>query len=230
MQIVDAARLLTDAGWLSRQPLEFQQRLVAAGEWREVEAGTTINRAGDDSGGVWGIAAGQMNMTSALGVSGSPVGDIQLPGSWGGVGPIFRRPRGADATARMQSLVLYVPQARLQRLLAENPAWWQAMGELATDLAFRYAGGLGDMMIRNTNERCAAVLLRLADCRRRDRELGLPVTIHCSQDEFAAIANLSRQRAGIILRDLVNRNYVELGYSTITVVAAGPLRRMIDQS
>ena len=104
------------------------------------------------------------------------------------------------------------------------------MGELATDLAFRYAGGLGDMMIRNTNERCAAVLLRLADCRRRDRELGLPVTIHCSQDEFAAIANLSRQRAGIILRDLVNRNYVELGYRTITVVSAGPLRSMIDQS
>lgn len=229
MNLVEAARLLTSTGWLSRQPPKFQEAILAIGNWRDVEPGTTINRAGDDSGGVWGIAAGQMNLTSALGVCTSPVGDIQLPVSWGGFGPIFRRPRGANGTARLQSLVLYVTQARLELLLRENPRWWQAMGELATDVAFRYAGGLGDALIRNTQERCAAILLRLADCRQRDRELGLPVTIACSQDEFAALANLSRQRAGIVLRDLAETNFIELGYRTITIASAEPLRAMIDE-
>ena len=228
MNINEGGQLLRRFGWLSRQTVAIQQALFDAGDWRQVKPGTTINRGGDENGGIWGIASGQMNMTSVLGTSSSPVADIQLPASWGGFGPIFRRPRGADATARLLSLVLFVPQLRLEQVLNEHPAWWKAMGELAADTSFRYGGSLADTMIRDTRERCAAVLLRLGDCRRRDNELGLPVTVVCSQDEFAAMANLSRQRAGMALRQLADADTISLGYRAINILDAGAMRALLD--
>ncbi len=228
MTVAAGECVLRGIGWLSGQPTGFQDALLSAGIWREVAPQTTINHGGDKDGGVWGIAAGQINLTSVLGASSSPVADIQLPGSWGGFGPIFRRPRAAIAFAAVPSLVLLVPQARLQRILAEHPAWWQALGELATDLAFRYGGGLGDMLITNTRQRCAALLLRLGDCRRRDNDQGHPVTISCSQDAFAAMANLSRQGAGIVLRQLAEVGLIRLHYGRITILEAAAMRRMVD--
>jgi CRP-like cAMP-binding protein len=200
---------------------------LALGDWREVSANTTINRAGDDIGGVWGIAAGQIDLTSALGAEDSPIADIQMPGSWGGIGPLFGRQRGANATAPVPSLIFVVPQARLNRLLAEHPVWWRSMGELAADLAFRYAGGLGDMLIGNAQKRCIAILTRLADCRREDPILGLPVSIACSQERFASIANMSGSAVGEVLRELRRRKLIDLGYRTITIIDAGGLRRLI---
>lgn len=228
MNIFAGERVLRGTGWLGRQPAGFQDALLRAGIWRDVAPQTTINRGGDEDGGVWGIAAGQINLTSALGASSSPVADIQLPGSWGGFGPIFRRPRAADAVAAVPSLVLLVPQARLQRILAENPAWWQALGELAADFAFRYGGGLGDTLIPDTRQRCAALLLRLGDCRWRDNDLGVPVTINCSQDTFASMANLSRQGAGVVLRQLAGAGFIRLQYKSITIVEAAAMRKLVD--
>jgi CRP-like cAMP-binding protein len=222
------AELLTRIGWLSRQSAAFQRALLEITDWRVVAPGETISRAGDETGGIWAIAAGQIGMMSGLGTTESPIGDIQLPGSWGGTGPIFHKPRGADATARVESLLAFVPQPRLLRLLAANPIWWQAVGEINTDLMFRYAIGLVDMSLRDPRHRCVAVLLRLCDCRLRDNAAAMPVTIMCSQDEFGAMTNLSRQAAGGILRDIARQGHIEVGYRSIMLVNAAPLRAMID--
>jgi len=223
-----AAHFLSRIGWLSQQPAAFQRALLENVDWRTIAPGETISRAGDESGGIWGIAAGQIGMMSGLGTAESPLGDIQLPGSWGGTGPIFRKARGADATARVESLLAFVPQPRLLRLLAANPIWWQAVGEINTDMMFRYAIGLVDMMLRDPRHRCIAVLLRLCDCRLRDNAAGMPVTIMCSQDEFGAMTNLSRQAAGSILREIERQGHIEVGYRSITLIQAAPVRAMID--
>jgi hypothetical protein len=90
----DITRLLSGA-WISRQPAAFQEALIDIAIWRHVEAGTTINHAADDAGGIWGLEQGQIDIASALGAPGSPVGDLYLPGQWAGIGPIFGQPRGA---------------------------------------------------------------------------------------------------------------------------------------
>jgi CRP-like cAMP-binding protein len=222
------AALLSRIGWLSAQPAAFRQALLEIADWRAVAPGQAVSHAGDESGGIWGIAAGQLSMMGGLGAVESAIVDIQLPGSWGGTGPLFRKARGADAVARTPSLLAFVPQPRLLRLLAAYPAWWQAFGELNTDLMFRYGVGLADMLLRDPKQRCVAVLLRLCDCRLRDNAAGMPVTIMCSQDEFGAMTNLSRQAAGGVLRYLERLGHIEVGYRSITLIDARPLRAMID--
>lgn len=221
----DIARLLS-GDWISRQPQAFQRALLAIAVWRHVEAGTTINRAADEAGGIWGVARGQIDIASALGVPGSPVGDLSLPGQWGGAGPIFGRPRGADGTARVASLVAMVPLHRFQALLRDNPGWWECVGQLANHLSFRYGGMVGDLLIRDSRQRCIAVLLRLADCRHRNPPT--PLTIILNHADLAAAANLSRHPAGEVLRELDALGLIELRYRQVTILDAPALRAIVD--
>jgi CRP-like cAMP-binding protein len=224
------ATFLSRIGWLSEQPAAFRQAILENADWREVAPDQNVSRAGDESGGIWGIVMGQVDMMSGLGAVDSPIVDIQLPGSWAGTGPLFGKARGADAIARTPSMLAFVSQPRLLRILAAHPDWWQAFGKLNTDLMFRYGLGLTDMLLRDPRRRCAAVLLRLCDCRLRDNPVGMPVTITCSQDEFGAMTNLSRQVAGGILRELERQGYLKAGYRSITLINAIPLRAIVNGS
>lgn len=221
----DIARLLSGE-WISRQPEAFQRALLDIVVWRHVEAGTTINHAADDAGGIWGLAHGQIDIASALGEPGSPVGDVYLPGQWAGIGPIFGRPRGADGSARIASLVAMVPLPRLQTLLRNNPGWWECVGQLATYMSFRYGGATGDLLIRDSRQRCIAVLLRLADCRHRDP--ATPTTIILNHADLAAASNMSRHPAGEVLRELDALGLIDLGYGKVTIRDAAALRAIVD--
>jgi CRP/FNR family transcriptional regulator, cyclic AMP receptor protein len=221
----DIARLLS-GDWISRQPQAFQRAVLDIAVWRHVESGTTINHAADETGGIWGVARGQIDIASALGVPGSPVGDIYLPGQWAGIGPVFGRPRGADGTARVASLVAMVPFNRLQLLVRDNPVWWECLGQLANNFAFRYGGAVGDLLIRDSRQRCIAVLLRLGGCRHGDP--AQQPTIILSQSDLAAAANLSRHPAGEVLRELDSLGHIDTGYGKVTILDAQALRAIVD--
>jgi CRP/FNR family transcriptional regulator, cyclic AMP receptor protein len=221
----DVSQLLSGE-WASRQPEAFQRALIDIVVWRHVEAGTTINHAADEAGGLWGLARGQIDVASALSEPGSPVGDLYLPGQWAGIGPIFGRPRGADGTARVASLVAIVPLQRLQGQLQANPGWWECLGQLATYQVFRYGGAIGDLLIRDARRRCIAVLLRLADCRHRNP--AAPPTIIVNHADLAAAANMSRHPAGEILRELDALGLIDLGYGKVTIIDAAKLRAIVD--
>lgn len=221
----DIMRLLS-GDWISRQPEAFQKALLEIAIWRDVAAGTTINHAADEAGGVWGLARGQIDIASALAVPGSPVGDLYLPGQWAGIGPILGRPRGADGTARVASRVAVVPLQRLRTVLRDTPGWWECVGQLANYFGFRYGGAVGDLLIRDSRQRCIAVLLRLADCRHRDPATS--PTIILNHADLAAAANMSRHPAGEVLRELDDLGHIDLGYGRVTIRNAAALRAMVD--
>lgn len=224
----DAADIeaLQSGDWLRSQPEVFRNALIEAAVWREIKAGTTINHGGDAVGGMWGVARGQVDMSSALSTADSPIADIHLPGRWGGTGPIFGKPRAADGTVRVASLIAFVPLPRLQVLLHQNPEWWQCLGQLAIEYAYRYGGATGDLLIRDSRLRCIAVLLRLADCRHHDPLR--PPNIFLSQIDFAAAVNMARHTAGEVLRQLRAAGHIELGYCSVTIRDAAALRAMVD--
>ena len=221
----DLARLQTD-NWLSRQPEDFRRALFEIVTWRRIQMGFTINPAGADSGGIWGVASGQVDITSAWSTAESPIADIYLPGQWAGIGPIFGQPRGADGTTRVDSLIAYTPLPRLQAMLREHPEWWFCFGQLALESAFRYGGATGDLLIGNSRQRCIAVLLRLGNCRRSDP--AAPPAIILSHSDLANAANLSRHTAGEVLRDLDAAGLIELSYRQIVICNPAALRAIVD--
>jgi CRP-like cAMP-binding protein len=83
-------------------------------------------------------------------------------------------------------------------------------------------------MIRDSKRRCIASILRLADCRFSDRPGGRPIEAPLSQEELAAISNLSRTSVSTIVRDLEDAGLITLGYRTIVLVDTDRLRAIVD--
>lgn len=227
LETTEGAVLLLERGWLSRQPEDFRRAMLAILVWKQVAAGDTIIIGGDADGGLWGVAEGYLDITSAISTADSPPAHIGQPGSWWGPMPVFGGRRNSNVTARTDALLALVPLGALQALLAANPGWWRAVGALAVELMEVAAVGLADLLIRDPRLRCVAVLLRVAGCR-----LGLApteaVTVPVSQDDFAAMTNLSRGSAGAVLRGLAAEGQIRLGYRSITLIAPERLRRLLD--
>jgi CRP/FNR family transcriptional regulator, cyclic AMP receptor protein len=217
--------VLLKRGWLSRLPADVQNALLDAAVWREIDEGQTFNQGGDDQGGIWGLARGQVDAISAESVPETPIADIILPGHWGGLAPLFGYPRAAHGTTRVSTLVAWLPQPRILALLADHPAWWAHFGALAMENARRYGGALADALIRDPKRRCIAVLLRLTDCRMNG---DAPTTIIFTQDQPAGAANMSRYPTGEVLHGLAAEGLITLGYSRITVNNPAALRAIVD--
>ena len=228
MRHADSQMLLTGTGWLSRTPPAFQRAMFDMGVWREVDAGSTIIMAGDNGGGLWAVARGQIDIVTALSTPDAPPAHIGQPGSWWGAAPVFGRPRNASATTRTPALLAQFPLAGLNAMLVHKPGWWQYLGALVLDLMELASGAASDLLIRNARQRCIAVLLRVTDCRARDPLRPPPYSVTLSHSDLALMANLSRYPVGEILRDLDREGLIELGYRTITVVDGARLREIVD--
>ncbi len=85
-----------------------------------------------------------------------------------------------------------------------------------------------DLLIRDSERRCAAVLLRLGGRRFAGPEDTEPVEVSIMQSELAGAANLSRNSVGTMLQRLKARGLIELGYRGMTIRAPAALRAFVD--
>ncbi len=91
-------------------------------------------------------------------------------------------------------------------------------------------GVAADLLIRDSERRCAATLLRLSGRRfagARDRR---PAESAITQVELAGAANLSRNTVGAIMKRLASRGLIEVGYRGVTVLKPAALRAFVDSS
>ena len=220
----EGARSLVQNGWLSRTRPDFQRALLAIATWREVEAGETVGLTGDLGGNLCGVASGQVGYANGLGSSITPVVQIGHAGSWVGILPIFGIPRASDTTARTAALVASMPIARVHALLDEHPNWWRHIADLALEFTLTYATAMTDLMIRDSRQRCIAVLLRVGGCRFQDVALAAPPTVVLTQEELSAMANLSPYPTGKILRELDRQGLIKLGYRSVKLLQPATLR------
>jgi CRP/FNR family transcriptional regulator, cyclic AMP receptor protein len=229
MDIARARRLLTEIGWLAAMPREFGDALLRQCDLQAFEAGETVYLAGDPPGGIYGICEGALGMTSALGPASAPVAHLGQPGAWTGMGPLLTgQPRRATMQAMTPLLLAHVPLRPLQNLLGENPQWWL---HIAQGLLMEFdtvTGIANDLLIRSADRRCAAALLRVANCRRQDPPPGRPAIAPISQESLAEMINLSRSRISPILSRFSRQGLTLLEYRAIKLLDVRGLRAIAD--
>jgi CRP-like cAMP-binding protein len=229
MDLAHGHRLLAENGWLAAMPDAFRDAMLRLCELQEFNAGDTVYLAGDPPGGIYGICDGALGMTSAFGSAMSPIAHVGRPGAWTGVGPLLTgQPRRATMQAMTPLLLAHVPLRPLQRLLRENPHWWL---HIAQGLLMEFdtvTGVANDLLIRSATRRCAAILLRVANCRRQDPASSRPVVAPISQATLAEMTNLSRSAVSPILSQFSCQGLTRLEYRAITLLDVPGLRAIAD--
>lgn len=219
-----------DGGWLSAAPAEFQLAILSRCEWRRIEAGAPIQAGGEEDGELIGLAKGIVEMRTILGRADTPIMHFAHPVFWFGYVPVLTgRPRRIAASARTPVWLARIPQAAVRALLAERPEWWRHLMQLSIIYGDVSQTIAADLLIRDSERRCAAVLLRLGGRRFAGPEDKEPVEIPVTQNDLAGAANLSRNSVGAMLQRLAARGLIEQGYRGVAVRAPKALRAFVDQ-
>ena len=225
----EGLKILAGAGWLSGTPSEFRRAVLSSARWVHYEAGEPIQTGGEEAGELIGLASGVLALKTILGPADTPVMHFAYPVFWLGYVPIITGgPRRIAADAKLSAWVARISQAFIEGVLAERPQWWRCLLQPAIIYGDASQGVAADLLIRDSERRCAAILLRLSGRRFAGARDNAPTEFAITQVELAGAANLSRNSVGAILKRLAARGLIELGYRGITLMKPAALRAVVE--
>jgi CRP-like cAMP-binding protein len=149
---------------------------------------------------------------------------------WLGYVPlILEKARRLAVTAQSPSCLVRISESSIRKVLSKRPEWWQLFLQpsiIYGDVSHTVAA---DLLIRDGERRCAAVLLRMAGRRFAAPDDRTPVDAPLTQDELAGAANMSRNSVGTMLKRLTARGLIAPGYRSMTVISPAALRAFVEK-
>ncbi|RJL05170.1 Crp/Fnr family transcriptional regulator, partial [Paracoccus siganidrum] len=197
-------------GWLSERAEDFQQAVLSAATVRRYGTGEYTHHIGDAPGGIYCVQQGSFAVLAQNAASSIVLGHVMRRGGWFGQGPLMTgRPRALTFRAMEPSSVLYLSLARIDEICRRMPQGqlgFATLTEYNSVISYRI---ISELLIRRSDQRIAAVLLRLLGQNEAgtdagtaaaadpgaDGGAGLPLT----QADLAEMANVSRHTANAVL-------------------------------
>ncbi|UIF90494.1 Crp/Fnr family transcriptional regulator [Cupriavidus sp. UYPR2.512] len=215
----DALAAVRAGAWFSQLPPALRQALLDDGSLRRLVAGETLFARGDRFDGLYCVASGTMQI-HASGESGkAALLGLLEPGTWFGEICLFDGlPRTHDARAVSATMLWHVPRASLERRLAQQPAWWQAFGQLLaakTRQAFNY---VEEAQLLPPAARIARRLAAIAHGYGNLPQAQATQRVRIPQEQLAQMLGLSRQTVNHALRELEARGLLRLEYGGIELL------------
>ena len=211
--------LVHHEGWFGRAPKAFQDAVLARCEWHTCHAGQPAYHATSEHADLFGIAHGTVEFYSRFGAGDNPLLHLLHEGSWLGHGVVVsgQSPR-ATVIARVDTLFARVPRRVLLELLHARPEWWRVLASAVLEYGDTAVSALADLLIPDNDRRCACTLLRIAGLRHPRRSRPERRDVPVTQDELAAMVNVSRSTLVQILQRLERRRLIAQGYRTLRIV------------
>jgi CRP-like cAMP-binding protein len=213
----DEAAVFAARGWLSVQPEAFRHAILNSALRRDVQPGEGLLQAGDPPGGVFGVISGGVAVYAQVGSLLPRMGTIIRAGSWFGTASIATGlPRYISARVQEPSQLVYLPLARIEAMIAEDPLTARMFAALAEFNAWLSVALACELGIANASRRVAAVLMRATGA-----HFGLspphPEGFLLTQHEIAEMANVSRLHTNRILAQFGNQGWITAGYGRVKV-------------
>ena len=209
-------RMLAQTGWLSLQPPDFQDRMIAIGRWTAVPRGKALYVLGEEPDAIFGLGTGLLDISV-------PVGEEDVivhrapPGFWVGDGALLSGVRRVlTVTAHTDCEVFRIPEAPLRRVLEDNPGDWRCLHHLATLNGLLATQALAEAIALPARPRFARVLLRLA---------GPDGTINATQEELGRMAGMSRAAFRRAFGALIDAGVLETGRGSVQIHDRAALER-----
>ncbi len=214
-----AAEFARTHGWLATTPVEFQDEVVARADLVRLKTGQPLYAAGDDSGGLFGLIAGRLDVhLTTLGNEHS-LAFVGQPGIWiGDIAAVTGQKRIMTIVASGQCEILRLPRAEMMRIVEKTPTAWQYFAAMLAQNFARAVEIIEYLRCPTPARRIAALLLNLVGER-------TPQALQVSQVEMAEMTHFGRTTVQSALTDLSQLGLVRRRYATIEIVDITALRR-----
>lgn len=223
MNRTQAADVLRRTGWLSATPGDFRDEVLARCDLLHFAPRESLFAAGDDTGGLFGVAAGSVSVFMPAPAGEMDLGHIGGPGFWTGeFAAVTGARRRVSVSARSDCRVMRLPRASLQAIAQRQPATWSHVTTLLAENLHLALNVIDALKRDDPAERMGRVLLNLVG------DVTGPAKIMARQSELAAIAHLSRTTVNAVMADLERRGWVRQGYGVVEVIDLPALESFVQ--
>lgn len=205
--------VLQQTGWLAETPGPFRALVLARCLTRTVGPGEALYHVGDEAGGLYGIARGQVGVHGAAQGGAETLFHIVGPGFWTGeFTTLTGKGRIISLMARTAVQVLRLPRTDFLRIAEDDPQAWRHLSLLTVGNNLRTLRVIEALRRDDATDRLAATLVNLGH-----EQPGSPVVLRLSQDDLGAMARLSRGSVNAALARLEGAGLLRRDYGAITL-------------
>ncbi|MDK3023147.1 Crp/Fnr family transcriptional regulator [Cupriavidus taiwanensis] len=219
-----ASAVLRRAGWFSTCKAETLQTLLDEGQLRLIKRGEILTRRGEPVDHLCLIIDGVLEVSATTAVGKRHVVRYLEPGQLMNLIPVLDE-QGAihDAVAHMDTLVLLLGSALVQRTLANEPELALSLMRLLCLRSRLTYANLTESSLATLRTRCARTLLHLLDPYGMPRNEGVAISLKLSQDEFADMVGRSRPTVNRELKQLERDGIIRITYSHFLILDVAAL-------
>jgi CRP/FNR family transcriptional regulator, cyclic AMP receptor protein len=224
MKRAEAERLILKSGWLAERPPEVRAEILGRCQVLLPKPGSFLRLAGDDAGGIYGIASGGIGIQLPLATEEQALVHVSRRGTWFGYF-LARKPIVLPMSYLVMepSVLLHLPLAQLRELQTSRPWMEPHLHALAEYSLTRAIANVTNLLIRNPARRIAASLLRIAP----KAEDGAPANIAISQEQLGEIANAARDVVNRALKQFEVKGWISVGYRSVTLLRREEIARFV---
>ena len=204
-------------------------QVAALATRREFGKGSIIFSQGDAVDALYGVASGQVRISSSSADGREIFLNIMEPGdAFGEISVIDGLPRSAGATAIESTVLIVIQREPLLRLLAKEPQLAIHLLQLFCERVRWTSELVEESAFLTAPARLAKRLLSLASLHGRPADSGMELRI--SQSELAHFLGISRQIVNQHLQDWKGEGWVELARGRIIVLDSVALEGVVTQA
>jgi CRP/FNR family transcriptional regulator, cyclic AMP receptor protein len=200
--------IVASGRWFAGLPASLQQALHDNARVVALRAGELLFQRGDRNNGLYAVLDGAIRF-GAFNLAGkeSVVG-LAEPAQWfGEVALLDGGARTHNAWADSAATLAHVPLPAISDWLAEHPAHWQYIGQLAVNKLRVMFGVIEDASLHSARERLIRCLALLASGY-GERAASPTQTLRVSQERLGSMLSLSRQTVNALLQGLEREQLV----------------------
>jgi CRP-like cAMP-binding protein len=220
----EAERLILARGWLADQSDDMRRSTLKVARLILCPAGDFVFHAGDSEGGLYGVVSGGVGVHLPAETGEMLLAHVLRSGAWFGYGPLVRgQMRRLSFSLMEPSLLFHLPLASAQEIAGRSPLHQRAVlsvSEYGMDIATRVVETL---LIRKSDRRIAATLLRVAP----PEETSDGLEIQLTQAQLGEMANADRQVVNRVLKRLEAEGWLHVSYGRIRITDPSAIRSFV---
>lgn len=217
------------SGWLGFLDPALVQNIFEAGRLEEVPKNKKVFEIGTPNPQLYCVLDGAFRMMTLLNAENRRFAHLCGPGFWFGEDAFaFRSPAVLDISSATDATTFVIHISDFEEVTKHHPFVWKDFSRLV-GMNMMLAISVGsDLMIRNSDKRIAATILRLAGHRAAFQQQRPITKLHITKEDLAAAANLSRNSVTSILSEFSKQGIISKSYSAIEILDSAKLEQMLQ--